>query len=186
MRLFFAADIERDTIARVDDAIARLKRIDPSVRWARPENHHITLYFFGEADEETKGSIEGILVEAAGGIGSFTVRVGGISAFPSVDRPRVLWVGIENPGGELAKMYESVSASIRREKLPVNVEERRYIPHLTIGRVKERCSPALIQEVKRSAETVFGEFQVDSVALYRSVLGREGALYTPLKTIPLS
>ena len=186
MRLFFAADIDRDTNARVNETIARLKRIDPSVKWVRPENHHITLYFFGETDETTKGSIEGILDEAAGGVGSFNVSVCGISAFPSVDRPRVLWVGIENPGGELAKMHDSIRAALRMEKLPVNIEDRDFAPHLTIGRVKVRCSPALIQEVKRSGETAFGEFQVGAAVLYRSVLGRDGALYTPLKTITLS
>jgi 2'-5' RNA ligase len=186
MRLFFAVDIDRHTASGVDGTIARLKAIDPSVKWVRPQNHHITLYFFGETDERTKGSIEGILDETTIDIGSFTVRVGGISAFPSVDRPRVIWVGIDNPGGELAKMHASIGAALRRGNFPVNIEERVFAPHLTIGRVKERCSPALIQEVKRGRETAFGEFRVGAAVLYRSVLWRDGALYTPLKTITLS
>jgi 2'-5' RNA ligase len=185
MRLFFAVDIDRATNARVNETIARLKGIDPSVKWVRPENHHITVYFFGETDETTKDSIDRIVEKAAAGIGAFPVRVGGISAFPSVDRPRVLWIGVENPGGELAKMHESIRVSIRSEKLPVNAEERGFTPHLTIGRVRERCAPPLIREVKRSAEAAFGEFEVGAAVLYRSVLGREGPVYTPLKTMTL-
>ena len=186
MRLFLAADIDRDTNARVNEIIARLRAIDPSVKWVRPENHHITVYFFGETDEATKDSIERILEESAAGIGSFPVRIGGVSAFPTVERPRVLWIGVDNPGGELAKLYETVRASVRREKLSVKEEERGFTPHLTIGRVRERCSPALVREVKRSAEAAFGEFQVGAAVLYRSVLGRDGSVYTPLKTITLS
>jgi 2'-5' RNA ligase len=186
MRLFFAADIDRDINGRVNETIARLKTIDPSVKWVRPENHHVTLYFFGEADEKTRSSIEGILECATGGVRPFRVSVGGISAFPSVDRPRVLWIGLVNTGGELARMYTSIREALLREKLPVNVENRDLTPHLTIGRVKERCSSALTHEVRRSGDTAFGEFEVNSVVLYQSVLRREGPLYTPLKTIILS
>jgi 2'-5' RNA ligase len=186
MRLFFAADVDDATNVRVNEFIRGLKRLDPSVGWVRPENHHITVYFFGEADEEVETSIERILTDAARGVRPFTLKVRGVSAFPAVDRPRVIWVGIENAGGELARMHEAVGESIRREKLPVNVEDRKYTPHLTVGRVKQRCSASLVAELKRHGETAFGEVRVGSTVLYRSVLAREGALYTPLKTIAMS
>ena len=186
MRLFFAVDIDRDTNTCVNQAIARLRQIDPSVKWVKPENHHVTLYFFGETDEAAKGSVESVLEGATRGVKPFRIRVEGISAFPTVDRPRVFWIGIENSGGELAMVFESIGAAVRGERLPVNVEERNFTPHLTIGRAKQRCSPALIQEVKKGGETAFGEFEVGAMVLYQSVLRREGPLYTPLKSITLS
>ena len=186
MRTFLAADIEPGINKKVNEVIDRLSRIDGGVKWVRPENHHITVYFFGEIDEATRASIEGIAAGVLEGVSPFPVRVEGISAFPHVNRPRVIWIGVENFGGELRSITEKLKREFVTRRLSVPIEDRDYTPHLTIGRVKERCSPSLSDEMAAVRMLSFGQFEIRSFILYESVLRREGPLYTPLRDFALA
>jgi RNA 2',3'-cyclic 3'-phosphodiesterase len=184
MRIFFAAEIDREIVAKVNDVIARLRRIDGSVTWVKPENHHITINFFGETDEMTAKGLERILEAAVGSVRPFRVSIRGVSGFPSLSRPRVIWVGIENPGGELGALFGSVREGVIADALPVKAADgdRGYTPHLTIGRVKSVCSRHLLEEARSLAEMPFGSCVVNEFVLFQSVLGTKGPVYTPLRT----
>ena len=184
MRTFSAAEIDREIVAKVNDVIVRLRRIDGCVNWVKPENHHITINFFGETDEMTTKELERILEAAVGRMCPFPVSIRGISGFPSLSRPRVIWIGIENPGGELGALFGSVREGVLAKALPVKAADggRGYTPHLTIGRVKSVCSKRLLEEARSMSEMSFGSYEVNEFALYQSVLGNKGSVYTPLRT----
>jgi 2'-5' RNA ligase len=64
-------------------------------------------------------------------------------------------------------------------------EQRRFTPHLTIGRVRNPSRNARMrQALEAAAATDFGSCLVTSMALYRSHLSPQGAKYEALATLP--
>lgn len=83
----------------------------------------------------------------------------------------------------LAKTVESVL-----EPFGFPAENRIFRPHLTIGRWRHPMGvqQQLEGKLKRWKNFEFGEFSVDEVVLFRSVLRPDGAVYRPLKAVPLA
>jgi 2'-5' RNA ligase len=107
----------------------------------------------------------------------FGVGAHGTGAFPNLDRPRVVWVGLTGEG--LVRLAERVEAAVVR--LGFAPEGRPYSPHLTIGRVRDmRGWKAVRRVIAEAAERDFGTMQIESMMLYRSILGREAAEYEEL------
>jgi len=76
------------------------------------------------------------LVEAAGpavaAAPPLTLRLAGAGRFGSVRRPQVAWVGLAGDVRPLTDLAGRLAAVTRRLRL--EVEERSFRPHLTIGR----------------------------------------------------
>ncbi|GGI67153.1 RNA 2',3'-cyclic phosphodiesterase [Vulcanisaeta souniana JCM 11219] len=147
-----------------------------------PENLHITLRFIGEISrelvEEVKKRLDAIKYS------QFTIHVRGIGAFPNIDRPRVIWVGIEEGARDLMNLHELIM------KFTGDIgerDEKGFVPHLTIARVKYVRNRDRYMEVVRKYENMdFGTQTVDSIKLKRSVLTPKGPIYSDLMTIKLS
>lgn len=185
MRTFLAADIEAGVNEKIGKFTENLGRVDQNVKWVKPANNHLTIYFFGEIDETGKGVLEKTIQAAVKEITPFCVSADGISAFPSMKRPRVFWIGIENTTGELNRIYEYIKNDLPQKNIKVNIETRDYTPHLTIGRVKGPCGNRIITEISSNREIKFGKFQIKSIVFYQSILRREGPLYKPLREYEL-
>ena len=185
MRTFLAIDIRDEVRKKVSFLIDRFKGLDSGIKWVNPDNIHLTIYFFGEIDENTKTMLEDIIETSLNGIGSFSLTVEGISAFPTMKYPRVLWVGITDDSGELDTLFKAVRGGIEEKNLHVNREKRDYKPHLTLGRVKRRPGNRLIKEIEKYSAELFGSFNVNSVILFRSTLTRNGPIYESLRTFTI-
>jgi 2'-5' RNA ligase len=125
--------------------------------------------------------LEIILKNVAKGLQPFTVTIKGISAFPSLERPRVIWIGVQNPTRELNAIYAGINRGLKETGLKIKRDEKGYTPHLTIGRVKGKYDKRIINEIQDKRDIEFGTFQVKNVILYRSILRREGPIYKSLK-----
>lgn len=181
MRLFVAVDVP----AGVKDAIEALvvdalRDAVPGARWTRPEGRHLTLKFLGNVDDERVARISAALRRGVPGHASFEARFEEIGAFPSLRRPRVLWVGI----GEGADEMGTVASSVERELEPVGFEAegRPFAAHLTLARFPR---PRVIEELP-TVEVPGERFTVSEVVLYRSQLHPKGARYTALERFPLA
>src|SRR5579885_1231793 len=169
----------------VEDAVARfqagLRRLGGDISWTNPENFHLTLRFLGNQVPlaVVEQMIEGLRPVAAA-IAPFMVRARGAGAFPSLHRPRVIWVGLTD--GELGAVAQQVEAlSVRCVLEP---EPRRFNPHLTIGRVRKPTrNPRMQEALQAAAERDFGSCLITSMALYRSHLSPQGAKYEALATL---
>jgi 2'-5' RNA ligase len=106
----------------------------------------------------------------------------GLGAFPSLRRPRVVWAGLRGNG--LKELSEIIETTLMQLDFPP--EERDFTPHLTLGRVRSlRGWERVLPVVKEYEQTYFGESTVNQVILYQSELRPEGAVYSPLGSIPL-
>lgn len=163
MRLFIAINPTPEAQSAAHDAAAPLRDAFPEIRWARPERLHLTVRFLGETDKDVAPS----LAAAAARSQPMTLRVGGIDAFPSFRRARVIWTGVEyEPKLEL--LYHDVETACM--DLGFEVEGRAFRPHLTLGRVPERLPPERAKDLARAARGIrfSTTTRVDSVDLMRS------------------
>ncbi len=182
MRLFFGLPIDEVARERVAELQGRLKATGAQVKWVEPANFHFTLRFIGEVPDE---DVEQVAQAAQGTWGKTApqdVLLQGAGVFPHLRRPRVIWVGVPEGGEVIEKLHEDLSARLERA-LGLKPEEKRFTPHLTIGRVKAtRPDRALADAVARLSEAEVGTFRPMSFALYQSQLTRSGPIYRALRT----
>jgi 2'-5' RNA ligase len=183
IRSFIAVDLSapvRAALQRLRDQFAQLKC---DIRWVRVEGVHVTLKFLGWVGPARLEPIHTTLAAAVADQPALRVRARGLGAFPNLRRPRVLWVGLEGEG--LAELATCVDEAMRR--LDFEPERRGFTPHITLGRVNGTRGWSRVEELfKAHLSDDFGECVVDAVTIYRSTLRPDGAVYTPLWTIPLS
>ncbi|RLG42822.1 MAG: RNA 2',3'-cyclic phosphodiesterase, partial [Thermoproteota archaeon] len=111
-------------------------------------------------------------------------RLFGVGAFPSMSRPRVIWVGVEEGREELVRLMRWVDSRLRRLGFPR--EDREPHPHLTIARVKWlRDRESLKRVLSSLLSTDFGEIEVREIRLKKSTLTPKGPIYETLASIPL-
>ena len=184
MRTFLAFEVEERVKEKVLTMTAHFRSIDRTVRWVKPENTHVTIHFFGEVDGKDVPEIESIIRDAAQGISPIDVEVRGISAFPSLERARVIWYGIYNHE-QLQTVYNGVRDGLKGKKLVEKLEIRPYTPHLTAGRVKGRMNPRLVEEIRLHERETFGTLTVSALILFKSTLTGRGPLYEKLLILNL-
>jgi 2'-5' RNA ligase len=182
IRSFIAIDLSapvRTALQRLRDQFAQLRC---EVRWVRVEGVHVTLKFLGWVEPARLEQVHTTLAAAVADQPALQVRARGLGAFPNLRRPRVLWVGLEGKG--LAELATCVEEAMSR--LDFEPERRGFTPHITLGRVNGMGGWSRVEELfKAHLSDDFEECIVDAVTIYRSTLRPDGALYTPLWTIPL-
>src|ERR1700722_8313649 len=172
---------------QVEDAVAKtideLRHPDDGVRWVPRANLHITLKFLGAAvDSHRLQQLTAGLRQLATRTAPFEVAAAGIGAFPNLEHPRALWVGLHNvESGALAALaarLETIAAEHGFER-----EKRRWSGHLTIGRVRGESIKDETRDASNAMrERTFGVSKIESITLYRSHLGPNAASYEALAT----
>jgi 2'-5' RNA ligase len=188
-RLFVGVAVSAETAnaiaAAAGDLRAAAERAGVPVRWVSPAAYHVTLKFLGWARREVIGAIDDAVGAALTGERAFQLIVRGAGAFPRADRARVLWVGVSDPGGALARS----AAAVERALAPLGFapEGRPFHAHITVGRT-ERVADAGALLLPWSERT-FSTTRVDAVSLYESsgntkVSGYPSRLRWPLGAVP--
>jgi len=185
-RLFIAVNFPSALRREAWDASAPLRRSALPVRWVAPEALHLTLKFLGEVESPRESAVLAAMHDLAPGSRPFTLSLGGFGAFPSVERPRVVWLGCEGvPALELLQH----AVEQRMHALGFPLEGRPFRPHLTLGRVRsggqrrERDPPDLGALLDGLDFT--GAATIESLDLMESRLGPDGPRYSVRQAVPL-
>ena len=176
-RCFIAIELSREireTLWQIED---ELKKTIDGVKWVKPDNIHLTLKFLGHIEKEIVEGIKEILNKIAGQTKPFKIKLSSPGAFPSPDRPRVIWIGVEEnkESSHLANLIDEKTASLGIEK-----ESRAFHPHLTLARVKFLKDKFSVKNAFASLKVSPVEMTASKVTLFQSTLTREGAIYTAL------
>jgi len=180
-RAFLAIPLPDRIIANIVELQEQLKKKFPLVRWNRPGNLHLTLRFFGDCREEDLDKITKTMVSVGALWSPFEATVEGLGAFPSLRRPRVFWVGLQDEA-ELISLHGDLAKSLERDGFPQ--EGRPFTPHLTLGRARGRIS-ADLSSLAPYQKQQYGNLPVDRMVLFASELSPQGAVHRPLKTVHL-
>jgi 2'-5' RNA ligase len=184
VRAFVAIRLSPDVDESIAEFQSELRRIGGDIAWTAASNFHLTMRFLGNrvAPELAAAIIEGLRPITAA-TAPFTLDAIGAGAFPSLNRPRVIWIGLRGQQlGEIAARVEALSVECGLEP-----ENRPFTPHLTIGRMRNPARNAMVREaLKAAADRDFGSSLIASITLYRSHLHPTGAKYEALATLPFA
>jgi len=157
------------------------------VKWVDPGGIHLTLKFLGNIHSKRATEIAEAMKKATQGIPPFLLEISGLGAFPSLKQARVFWVGVSGELDKLSELQKNIDSALAA--MGFAKEERPFVPHLTLARIREGASP--------SERTSFGELvgstvfedkypvKVEGVRLMRSQLTPAGAIYTCLSVVGL-
>ena len=180
-RAFISADISPND--RLAGLLEELRRSSSQLKVVKPSILHVTLKFLGDTEDAMVEEITEIMKRSAQDIGTFSLKLRGMGAFPSLSNMRVVWVGIED-GRELAVLAERLDGSL--EQLGVRRDKRTFRPHLTVARAKGTIGGGAVQDiVAANTATDYGEYTIDRVTLKKSVLTPQGPIYSDVRSVQL-
>jgi RNA 2',3'-cyclic 3'-phosphodiesterase len=189
-RAFIAVLLSEQARKAVALQINRLRPFSKAVTWVPPRNLHITLRFLGDQTDEQLADVTAALQEAAEGVSAFTLRLRGLGAFPGIENPRTIWIGISDGAPEVKDLQVRVTEALDRHGTPN--EPGSWKAHVTIGRIptQKRWRREGIAEIRsgliRGGATTFAKSPVTSIELMRSDLLPSGARYSEICSVPLS
>lgn len=183
-RLFAAIKIQPDEnfLKVYYQLVNKLK--EDSIKWVEPENIHLTLKFFGETDEGKIDDICQVLDEVCREYQPFTFRLQGVRIFGSSYNPKVIWFGIEN--NELLKKIGNHLVNDLSKAGFLN-DRQNFVPHLTVGRIKELRHKNWFQTtINHYSEKFIQEINVDEICLFESILKPGGPTYLVIEKFKLT
>lgn len=183
MRLFAAVPISEPARGQIAQLLARLREPGWPLRLVHDQGLHLTMKFFGEVPPGRLEVIEEAVRAAVPGTGALSLQLAGIGAFPSFQRPRIIWVGLDAPPA-LELLQDRLER--RAEAIGFPLEGTPFRPHVTLARVREghRLPAGALEGLEGQYESV--SFLASELVLYESVLGRGGPRYEPKLTLELA
>lgn len=182
-RLFFAVPVPDDARARIGELIERVQGSvgdgSARIRWVRVDGLHLTLRFLGPTPDERRVPLKAGADALASTEAPFEAVLGGGGAFPSLERPRSLWVGLTAGADRLARLADGLTAAAADCGLVLDT--RPFAAHLTLARTDGlRLGPVAAHALAAAADALEVRFLVDRVVLFRSILGEGPARYEAL------
>jgi RNA 2',3'-cyclic 3'-phosphodiesterase len=152
----------------------QLKKLDLDCKFVEEANMHISLSFLGDVVDEKLDVLKEALCGLSGCFRKFPVSTGSIKLVPSEKFVRVIVVGVRN--GMLDELRSAIVDKVGGDAKP---------PHITICRVRTPVRQDQMEGI-RSLETKKITFTIDSFDLVKSVVTRQGPIYTPILKCNLS
>jgi 2'-5' RNA ligase len=183
IRTFIAIEIPASILEKISSFQNMLKMYNADVRWVRPESIHLTLKFLGDVEQKSIDRLNSAIQDASKRIDPFMVSICGAGTFPNDRRPRIIWVGVKEGIQKLELLVSNLEDCL--SKLGFNKEEKRFRPHLTLGRVRSIHNINSTIEAMYSSEFKGGMFEASEIVLMKSDLKPTGAVYNILKKTKL-
>jgi 2'-5' RNA ligase len=188
IRAFIAVELPTELKTELAALETQFKKNSPPVvKWVDPNSIHITLKFLGDTSDTIIDNLLLAMSESVAGVSPFKLEVRYPGAFPAVDRPQVIWVGMQGEMEKLAQLQKNLEKNT--EQLGFKRESRAFSPHLTLGRVRDEARPNEIQCIgKLIGETPFAalhNIEVHEINLLKSQLTPAGAIHTIIGTVKL-
>ena len=179
MRLFVALDLNTKVIANLTELVRSLAPMAP-VRWVHPRNMHVTLKYIGQWDVERIDKV----IDALSQVRITTkvkVPLAGLGFFPHARSPRVFWAITENTP-PLRQLASNVDYSL--STLGIAPEVRPYVPHITLGRLRECDLTEMHEAVEELPSRDFGTIEPEYFTLYGSQLTENGPIHRKIEEFP--
>jgi 2'-5' RNA ligase len=185
VRTFIAVDISsavRHRAGQLQDALAQA---GTEVKWVEAENLHVTLLFLGEVDDREIPAVCRVVSETLSEQPSFVMSMEKAGCFPHPRRPRILWIGVGEGAKELCAIHDALEPPLM-DLGCYRREERRYTPHITIGRVRsDRPTDRLAAELASQSSWQGGQVEVREILVMGSELTSHGPVYSVLSRAKL-
>lgn len=181
-RLFLAIPIKTtdNEFIPLINGLKRQLAHEQRISWVKPNHIHLTLKFIGSTPDEDIPKI----IDAVGIMlknhKCFTLDFNKTGIFGSRYAPRVLWLGMQNTPQELHDLEEDTLTTF--DNLGYLRDRQNFVPHITLGRIKELCEKQYFQKIVSAIEQKsYIKQDVNEIILFQSILRTEGAIYKEIK-----
>lgn len=173
MRFFIALEIPSQNLAQFQSIQDSLHTLIPQSKLTDLNKIHLTLAFLGEQEPEIQEKLVEIIQNAVKNIPTFEVTPAYIDGFPNIHHPQVLWVGVKGDIDKVLLIREGIKDGLESLQLPV--DERRYIPHISIAKFNKQFNidRNLEVELEKIMAIPFEPIRINSIKLFES-LPQEG------------
>ncbi len=185
IRTFIAFRLPENIISHIRMIQEKIKIYGFKVGWVKPENIHLTLKFLGEISRQNVDIVAQCMAETAKQYSPLKFSAKGFGVFPTVKRPKVLWIGLNGDTYPLIQLQKDLEDRLDSSGFPK--EGRGFKAHLTLGRARAEIDPRQLVEVMEKFSGIESEhFAADKMILFRSELKPSGAVYTELHSVNMS
>lgn len=169
MRFFIALEIPNENRLQFQAIQTKLHTLIPQARITDPDKIHLTLAFLGEQPDQLKDRLVEIIKNAVVEIPSFEVTPAYIDGFPNLHSPNILWVGVKGDIDKVLHIREHIRDGLANLNLPV--DERRFIPHITIAKANDdlKIDQNLEVNLEKIMAQAFDPIKITSIKLFESV-----------------
>ena len=141
MRLFVSLNLDKNTREKLVEVQSAFRdevenKFPGSIKWDKPENFHMTLFFIGDAGEEMAERIQEELnaVKEKFLGEKFHFISDSINGFPNLRKPKVTFASAETPSQKVFALSDEIRMSMESFGFK---DEKPFRPHITLGRVKK-------------------------------------------------
>jgi RNA 2',3'-cyclic 3'-phosphodiesterase len=168
MRFFIALEIRDESKAEIEDVQQRLKQLIPNLRLTEPDKLHLTIAFVGEREDSLKEDLIEIMTRASHNISPFAITPAYLDGFPTLHHLQVLWVGVKGDIDKLMILRERVKDGLK--ELRVEVDERRFVPHIAVGKHSNyHLTEDIEAKLQELMQNDFKPIKVSSIKLFESI-----------------
>ncbi len=187
-RTFIALEQDESLQRYLGEIIHHMTQDLPGPRWVDPAGIHLTLAFLGELNDQQLAEATRAAELSARSIPSFGYRLSHPGIFGSPRQPRVIWIGVEEPAGNLQLLHHQLNLELAQRGF--EIDTRPFAPHLTLARIKAPLRPEEQQRLQRLLAVQDRQprsplVRVRHLSVMKSELMRAGARYTSLRDVPL-
>lgn len=174
--MFVALNFPAKQRQRLYRAAKALREADLPMRWVDKDSLHLTLKFLGEVRPERVADVKEAVNNIAEKSPVLDLSLGGCGAFPTMRRPRVIWLG-----AEATPELRCLKHDLEWELAPLGFERevRAFHPHITLGRASNDARAGDFRPFEELAAAFDFEanIPVKAVDLMESHLSSKGARY---------
>ena len=175
-RLFTGLEIPSE----VGQSLSALRGGLPGARWIDAENYHVTLRFIGDVDDAVAREVASLLGRVRRE--PFQLRVDDLKSFGG-RRPRAI-VATLAPAQAVTELQAEHERLMQRVGL--EPEGRKYIPHVTLARLRESSSRQVADYLALRAPVRSPAFPISRFVLFSSRNSIGGGPYVVEAAYPLA
>lgn len=160
------------------------------LRFIKPDEMHITLAFLGDLSAESQKVVIALCQKVALTIQPFIVHPTQLGAFPRINRPSVVWIGLGGETSVLARLADATEDALKQRRILPPSYRSDFVPHVSIGKVSRkerrgnlRSVRELIEQTELNLSDI--EIPVTKIVVYQSHPLSHGPRYEPLAKILL-
>ena len=181
MRAFLGIDIPDELKQKIIYIQNRFSDFD--IKFVEPDNLHFNLRFFKDIEEKKVEKLKEVLEKICKQFEPFEISISGLETFPSRNYIRVIWLGVKEGYQTFLSLVQTINTVI--ETLGFR-RENRFVPHLTLGRVRSgRNKNELLITLRKFEDIEIGKMKVNEIKLFQSKLSPSGPVYKEVFSIKL-
>tara|TARA_Y100000588_G_scaffold395321_1_gene523280 strand:- start:52856 stop:53443 length:588 start_codon:yes stop_codon:yes gene_type:complete len=180
LRTFVSVTVPHQVLTLQEMLKTTISYSEKNLKWSKPGQIHLTLKFIGYTPPDAVDKINKILEDVAKRHSWMEFTVSGTGCFPTQERPRVLWVGLDGADKILLNFVNDINQSL--ENLGFPKEEKEFIPHITFGRITypPPKTPNVVSFLNTKYDPI--PMSITRIRLISSELFPNGPIYSILGT----